>query len=89
MLVITRRKFQRTRLKLGNEIIWVQVAAMERDQVRLAFLANPEVKIIREELLDPAERFEAVEANAERRAAQREHQAGAHGAKERTPPPPG
>ena len=85
MLVLTRQLWQRIRLKIGDRVIWVQYADLDRGKIRLAFHADKDVQIFREEVLKPEERFQAQEAAARVRAAQ----AAAHGSNERMRPLPG
>lgn len=57
MLGLLRRKGQRVRMRLpdGREI-WVGVTDVDRGTVYLAFDAPPDVRIVREELLDQSEK---------------------------------
>lgn len=53
-LVISRRHGERTRIKVGDVVIWLTVDTQrqgEKPQVKLVFDAPPEVQITREELM--------------------------------------
>lgn len=53
MLVLSRKVNQRIALVWpGQEPVYVAVARIDSDKVRLAFAAPPEVRILRTELMD-------------------------------------
>lgn len=51
MLVITRKPGEWVRVRVGEVELWVGVSDVDRNKVRLAFEAPPDVEISREELL--------------------------------------
>jgi carbon storage regulator CsrA len=56
MLVLGRKVMERVRIKLGDTVVWVEVADIDQGRVRLAFQAPPEVRIDREEGVREMER---------------------------------
>jgi sRNA-binding carbon storage regulator CsrA len=58
MLLLWRKELQRIRLVTpAGEVVWLTLADVERGKARLAFDAPDGVKIMREELLPPGERY--------------------------------
>jgi sRNA-binding carbon storage regulator CsrA len=59
MLVLGRRLKEPVRLKVGDHVMWVQVLEDNgRGRYRLGFQADPEVKIMRDEVLPIKERYQ-------------------------------
>jgi carbon storage regulator CsrA len=52
LLVLERKEHERVRLEAGGVLIWVVVVEAERGRAKLAFRAPPEVRILREEVVD-------------------------------------
>ena len=53
MLVMTRQRHERIRIKLPDgRCVWVQVALIDRTKVRLAFDAPRDIEIDREEIAE-------------------------------------
>lgn len=59
MLVVSRKVFERFRVMVNGVEVWVTVCDIDRNKVRLAVTAPRECAVHREELLDPAERYNA------------------------------
>lgn len=53
LLVLSRRFGERIRVRVAGRDIWLEVVAFRNGQVRLGFIAPPDVQITREELLTP------------------------------------
>ncbi len=56
MLIISRHIGERVRFRVGTVEMWIEVAELNANRVRLGITAPAEVKILREELIDAAER---------------------------------
>lgn len=58
MLVVSRKTSERIKIGEGATAVWVTVALIGRDKVRLGIDAVPAVKIMREELLEDARNYD-------------------------------
>ncbi len=51
MLVLTRKMDEQIVIQLGDQDVIVRVVAIDRDRVRLGFIAPPDVPVHREEVV--------------------------------------
>lgn len=54
MLVISRSKDQRVIVRVGGQELAVMIVSARHGRVRLGFEAESDIKILREELVEPA-----------------------------------